>query len=392
MSEIQFGELLGEVLLQIKARSKRTLAAIQDELGFAVGRESGGNYIDYLRRGHIPGEIAELERLVYALRKLDRQYGCIDRATCERLLRYGGHPQAEKQCSQWYGELETPEHEGVLAEMKPFVVGPPIKHPRQFFGRTRELRRIFGNLNRAPLEHYAILGKRRSGKSSLLHHLRTIPTTPVSELRAGQKQDWLNLPTAFRWVYVNFEDVTLLEVEGLVHHILSGLQIPPPTNCSLNQFITLLKDEDWRRPAVILMDELGAGLASPTLDKFFWQSLRSLVSTEMENRISFIVATHADPVQLANDQGKTSPFFNIFNTLKLTTFNEEEALELIHTSPIPFTESDKAWILQASQGWPILLQILCAERLFALENGEISDEWRREAQSKMTPFRYLLDL
>ena len=67
MSEIQFGELLGEVLLQIKARSKRTLAAIQDELGFAVGRESGGNYIDYLRRGHIPGEIAELERLVYAL-------------------------------------------------------------------------------------------------------------------------------------------------------------------------------------------------------------------------------------------------------------------------------------------------------------------------------------
>lgn len=391
MNEVQFGELLGEVLLQIKAKTKRTLAALQDELGYAVGRESGGNYIEYLRKGHVPGEVAELERLVYALLKLDRQHEVLNRVSCERLLKLGGHLQSETCSNAWFGEEDSIASEGLFAEMKPFVVGPPIKHPRQFFGRSRELRRIFSSLRRSPLEHYAILGKRRSGKSSLLHYIRTITTTPIGELRTGQKQDWLGAPAAFRWVYVNFEDATLLHLDGLVRHILSGLHIPAPAECTLQQLITLLKEEDWRRPGVILMDELGAGLAAPELDKYFWQSLRSLVSADMENRLAFIVATHADPIQLANEQDKTSPFFNIFNTIKLGPFSEEESLELIASSPMPFSDADSRWILQASQGWPILLQILYAERLFALENGEAGDEWRREAQSKIAPFRYLFD-
>lgn len=391
MTEVQFGELLSEVLLQIKAKTKRTLAALQDELGYAVGRESGGNYIEYLRKGHVPGEVVELERLVYALLKLDRQRETLNQTICGRLLKLGGHPQPDVCSHEWFGDTDELALDGLLTEMKPFVVGPPIKHPRQFFGRNRELRRIFSSLRRSPLEHYAIIGKRRSGKSSLLHYLRTITTTPSSELRLGQKQDWLATPAAFRWVYINFEDATLLRLDGLIRHILTGLHIPVPAECSLHQLITLLKEEDWRRPGIILMDELSAGLAAPELDQYFWQSLRALVSTDMENRIAFIVATHDNSFQLANEHGMTSPFFNIFNTIKLGPLNEEESLELIASSSIPFSTADSSWIYQASQGWPVMLQILCAERLFALENGETGDGWRREAQSKLAPYRYLFD-
>lgn len=391
MTEVQFGELLSEVLLQMKAKTKRTLAALQDELGYAVGRESGGNYIEYLRKGHVPGEVAELERLVYALLRLDRQRETLTQTICGRLLKLGGHPQPDACSHEWFGDEDEQALDGLLTEMKPFVVGPPIRHPRQFFGRSRELRRIFTSLRRSPLEHYAILGKRRSGKSSLLHYLRTITTAPPSELRVGQKHDWLVAPAAFRWVYVNFEDATLLRLDGLIKHILSSLHIPVPAECSLHQLITLLKEEDWRRPGIILMDELNAGLAAPELDQYFWQSLRALVSTDMENRIAFIVATHADSLQLANEHGKTSPFFNIFNTIKLGPLNEEESLELIASSSIPFSATDVSWIYHTSQGWPYMLQILCAERLFALENGETGDGWRREAQSKLAPYRYLFD-
>jgi hypothetical protein len=62
----------------------------------------------------------------------------------------------------------------------------------------------------------------------------------------------------------------------------------------------------------------------------------------------------------------------------LGPFSEEEALALIHSSPIPFPEDDVAWILAQSEGWPILLQILCRERLFALEEGEDGPDWRED--------------
>ncbi len=54
-----------------------------------------------------------------------------------------------------------------------FVAGPPITDPRRFFGRAQELTRIFHWLKGQPMTHVAIIGQRRSGKTSLLHYLRT---------------------------------------------------------------------------------------------------------------------------------------------------------------------------------------------------------------------------
>ncbi len=76
----------------------------------------------------------------------------------------------------------------------PFIGGPPITNPRQFFGREKELRRLFGLIKRLPLQNAAIIGPRRAGKTSLLYYLMKICTTPESELRPGQKNDWLPNP------------------------------------------------------------------------------------------------------------------------------------------------------------------------------------------------------
>jgi len=64
---------------------------------------------------------------------------------------------------------------------------------------------------------------------------------------------------------------------------------------------------------------------------------------------------------------------------------------LIASSPISFPDADVEWILAQSKRWPILLQILCRERLIALEHGETGDAWREEGLRQMEPFRYLLD-
>jgi hypothetical protein len=88
----------------------------------------------------------------------------------------------------------------------PFVTGTPITHPRDFFGRQKELKRLFNLLKRKPLQNAAIIGQRRSGKTSLLNYLRRITTTPVSELRSGQQSDWLPNPEQYRWIFVDFQD------------------------------------------------------------------------------------------------------------------------------------------------------------------------------------------
>ncbi|HIP72496.1 MAG TPA: ATP-binding protein, partial [Anaerolineae bacterium] len=70
----------------------------------------------------------------------------------------------------------------------------------------------------------------------------------------------------------------------------------------------------------------------------------------------------------------------------LGPLRETEARALIASSPIPFAPADVEWILQESGRWPFLLQILCRERLLALEEGEAGDEWREDGLRQIAPF------
>jgi hypothetical protein len=47
-------------------------------------------------------------------------------------------------------------------------------------------------------------------------------------------------------------------------------------------------------------------------------------------------------------------------------------------------------MLHESKRWPILMQILCRERLLALQDGEEGDGWREEALRQLLPFADLL--
>jgi hypothetical protein len=62
--------------------------------------------------------------------------------------------------------------------------------------------------------------------------------------------------------------------------------------------------------------------------------------------------------------------------LTLNAFTKNEAIEFIDYFILNGSIEDKAWILETSSGWPILLQILCDEYLRALEKEEIDDTWK----------------
>lgn len=266
------------------------------------------------------------------------------------------------------------------AEPAPFFAGPPITHPRAFFGRERELRRLFHLLERPPLQNAAIIGSRRSGKTSLLHYLRTVTLTPHAQLRPTQRADWLPHPERFHWAFVDFQDPRMGRREALLRFLLAQWQLPAPVLCDLESFMEVAS-HDLRAPAVVLFDEIGIALERyPELDNAFWESLRSLATNHVEGNLAFVLASHEPPTLLAQQHSLGSPFFNIFGyTATLGPLTEAEARELIASSPVEFLRADVAWILAQSGCWPLPLQILCRERLLTLNEGERGDRWRHDA-------------
>lgn len=276
-------------------------------------------------------------------------------------------------------------------EASPFITGTPITHPRHFLGRQKQLKRLFNLLKRKPLQNAAIIGQRRSGKTSLLNYLRRITTTPVAELRPEQKSDWLPQPEQYRWIFVDFQDHRMASRERLLRYLLESMQLPVPAPCNLDRFMDVVS-HNLRSPMVILMDEVGVGLQRcPELDDDFWESLRALATNQVEGNLGFVLSTPEAPIDLARNAGHSSPFFNIFGyTAMLGPLQENEAQTLMARSPLPFAESDREWIWQQSGGWPILVQILCRERLFSLEEGALGDGWREDGLQQIQPFSHLL--
>jgi len=296
----------------------------------------------------------------------------------DRLLRQLGHVSATAR---------SPNE-----SVSTFIAGPPLTHPRFFFGRTRELRRLYSLWRQLPLQNAAIVGPRRSGKTSLLLYLKNILATPPSELRPGQRTDWLPAPERYRFVMVDFQDPRVGTQAGLLRYLLESLDLAVPQPCDLERCIDVLS-RGLRTPTVILLDEIGVALQRyPELDEPFWEALRSLATNQVRGNLGFVLSAGEPPERLADHSGLGSPFFNIFGySLRLGPLREPEARELVASSPHPISAADTDWILRQSGRWPILLQILCRERLFALQEGEPGDAWREGALEQMAPFDRLLE-
>jgi hypothetical protein len=394
----KFADMLAQALYRIRSLELKSLASIQDELGYAVGRESGGAYIQYLRKfpGNTPSHFTELEALATEIaRRTDFEW-----VWWVEFLQSAGHPDPGRMCSdlhlldeqraQAIGEKQSPEAEDYLQEAPPhvFVVGRPVVHPRHFFGRQQETRRVMGLWKQRPFQHVAVIGPRRSGKTSLMYYLMNISRVAPNLLRNGQRGDWLPHPVDYRWIYVDFQDPRMRRAHWLYRHILSELDLPAPEVCDLSLFVDLMARRQ-QRPTVILMDEVEAALTSPELDLEFWWAMRSL-GIDAKGMLAFAIATLDLPEQQAQDVGKPSPFFNIFHTLHLGPLCESEADELVNSSPIPFPVADVEWVLQQSRRWPSLLQILCHVRLLALEENQAGEQWKEIALRQIAPYRHLL--
>lgn len=83
----EFARLLTEGVYRIKLHETKSLQIIQDQLGYAIGRE-GGSAVEHWRRGNIPAKIEDLESLAGEIVRRGR----LDRQWLEQFLMHGQHP------------------------------------------------------------------------------------------------------------------------------------------------------------------------------------------------------------------------------------------------------------------------------------------------------------
>ena len=119
--------------------------------------------------------------------------------------------------------------------------------------------------------------------------------------------------------------------------------------------------------------------------------MRAVATSVTRGTLAFAIAALDDLQALAAGYGKTSPFFNLFTSVRLGPLTSDEARALIAVSPRPFAPDDSDWILAQSQGWPVLVQLLCQTRLAALEEELSGEGWKTEGLAPIERYRSLLD-
>lgn len=256
------------------------------------------------------------------------------------------------------------------APLSPFVVGPPITQPQQFYGRKREVRHILKLWQHFPLPNVAVFGEHRSGKTSLLHYLKHQLQNDLTP------QNTAKLFSSYRIILIDFKDARMQQPSGLLHYLLRQLHLPTPEPCHLIHFAEVIESHPLNKPTLILMDDIDIGLATEALDQTFWWGLYNFMNSTV-GKVAFLLTAHISSIQLLQEKAKTLSFFNTFvHHFTLGPLTPEEANALLDSSPLPFTIKDKNWILKQSGYWPALLQLLCERRLIALEEEDYSEVWK----------------
>jgi len=379
-SNEQFGDILQRAVALIAYNEKKSRQIVYDELGYALNRDGASPVQYWAYRDKSPARVDELEDLA---RLLVQRGGLRTLEDLRTFLQAGHHMRPQSLCRELFPPANantrlTPEAE-IINDGIPFLVGPPILQPHRFYGRGAELRRIYTALRGSTLQHVAITGLQRSGKTSLLHYISKITHISLRALRPAQVTPDIPRGMIQHWAFIDFQDPRTQTRQGFFESLLHQFGLPVSPQLSLSQFTNILCDQ-LKDNSVILVDEIQVALTISEFDLPFWGTLRSLGTNLLEGRLGYIISSQKKAADLTTQSGDHSPFFNIFGqNIQLGPFLPDEALELINSAPVAFSPSDVEWILKTSQYWPAPLQSLCQARWRALQEGQNGDEWKTEA-------------
>ncbi len=217
----------------------------------------------------------------------------------------------------------------------PFRIGDPVQEPSDFGGRKEILEKIIYHIRN--LQSVSLRGERRIGKTSLLLCL-----ADVAFLEA------LGLPEDHIAVYFDFQAVAgageARVWEAIANAIAKRIKQAPGGEAESEKFLKTIK-KDFASESYaggigtaligladykihLLFDEFEETVNYPKWKNSFYKALRSLIIRG--KNISYVIATRTGLAALQPEYDEfSSPFFNIFTSITLPLFQEDEVRELI---------------------------------------------------------------
>jgi serine/threonine-protein kinase len=275
----------------------------------------------------------------------------------------------------------------------PYLNRVAIKEPEQFFGRSREVAKIFSRLAASRPQSISVVGDRRIGKSSLLYFIN----------HAQVRKRFLDKPEAYIFVLIDLQQkrkLTLTEffVELFVciakETMEDSLKALEPNFDSLRGLLEKFRSEG--RKLIVLFDEFDVITTNRAFDLEFYSFLRSIANNY---DVAYVTSSARDLQELCYTQLiADSPFFNIFTNVFLRAFSRKEATELIvipsKQEAMPL-ENYARRIMELAGHFPYFLQIACSayfdhlqENDGKLNREEVEDNFLDEAKGQ---FRFIWD-
>ncbi len=238
----------------------------------------------------------------------------------------------------------------------PYLNRVAIRDPAQFYGRRREVARIFSRLGADRPQSIAVVGERRIGKSSLLNYL----------CAPEVQRQHLARPDEYVFVFMDLQQRRRVALDDFLQTWLVEIQrsaaLPvteKPGFDGIHAVLNQLRAE--RRKLIAIFDEFDVLTSNRSFSADFFAFLRSLANNY---EVAYVTSSGRELQELCHaDQIADSPFFNIFTNIYLRAFPDADAYELI-TRPseqsglplAPYAED----IRRLSGNFPFYLQIACS--------------------------------
>ena len=257
----------------------------------------------------------------------------------------------------------------------PYTNRGAIKNPDEFYGREREIRRIYSRLSSSHPQCISIIGEQKIGKSSLLYFLSHEDVRKKWLKDAADSYLFLLIDLQERTGEMSFSTFFQLIFKMLAEFPnvaevakTSGIRDMPEvsatsaTECyeTFKKIVSNIENQGLK--LILLFDEFGAIAGSEHFDPDFFSFLRSIANN---HECAYITTSRVKLQKLChNTDISESPFFNIFTPVPLGPFNTDEAHSLIFTpskqAGIPFDERDAEFILSVAGYHPLFIQMACA--------------------------------
>jgi len=253
------------------------------------------------------------------------------------------------------------------AAVNPYDCGGPIRNPHEFYGRSRQLQAIFELIAKRGCAN--VVGERRSGKTSLFFH---VLNPQVQRQYAPDDRQSI-------YVYLDAE-ICPEEPQGFFRDVFTqaraqcpDLPISPGEGEMDEKRVRTMLGVLSPRRLVVFIDEFENIGQCPRFPPRFFVFLRGLCNCY---NLSLVIASCKRLVECCPHEVITSPFPNIFTSVSLGSFTQEEFEDFLLRSSTPSgvpTWEMRDEIVSMAGYYPYLLQMAC-RHCFAVwvEQGQLS--------------------